>query len=172
MPPPRLTIFILACALSSLFARLRAEDRPPGATHCDLSIPIQIELVPVEEPQVGRPAQFQVHIESALDPDLVKNLWVEYDLPQGVRRIPSAAGTRQELRRSGHSRLDLGVIIPDDAPRRIRARLVVQLNDGRTISQTATKWINPDTRPPEGMTGRIANPDGTAIRIYQGVTVR
>jgi hypothetical protein len=147
-------------------------DLPQGATRCDLSVPIQIKLVQLEEVRAGLPARFQVEIESDLDPDLVRDMRVEYDIPEKVRRVANAASAPQHLSRAGHSRLELGVIIPDQDRYRLRARLFVRLKDGRTISQTAVRWINSDKQPPEGMIGRIPLPDGSGIRVYRGVTIR
>jgi Flp pilus assembly protein CpaB len=63
--------------------------------------------------------------------------------------------------------------VPDESRYAIRARLIVHLTNGKTISQTAIRWIDLGAEdPPEGMIGRIVNPDGTAIRVYQGETVR
>lgn len=147
-------------------------DLPPGATRCDLSVPVQIKLVLLDDSRAGLPARFQVEVESDLDPDLVREMWVEYDIPEKVRRVPNAASAPQRLNRAGHSRLEFGVIVPDQDRYRIRARLFVRFADGRTISQTAFRWINSDKRPPEGMIGRIPRPDGTGIRVYRGVSIR
>jgi len=147
-------------------------DLPAGATRCDLSVPIQIKMVQLDDARAGLPARFQVEIESDLDPDLVRDIWVEYDFPEKVRSVANAASAPQHLNRAGHSRLELGVIVPDQDRYRLRARLFVRLTDGRTISQTAVRWINSDKRPPEGMIGRIPRPDGSGIRVYRGVTTR
>ncbi len=148
-----------------------AAPRPPGATHCDIALPVHIELVPTNSPETGRTANFQVRIESALDPDIVESTWVEYEVPPGAGRTGSPVGPGM-LAKSGRTSLELRVTPPDRLPYAVRARVVVQFVDGSTISQTATRWINlRENDIPEGMIGRVANPDGTAIRIYQG-TVR
>jgi hypothetical protein len=152
-------------------ARAQHHPLPADATHCGPSLPINIELMPQNDVAAGNPVSFDVRIESRLDPDLVKDTWVEYEIPPRVRQMPSAS--RSRLARSGRSLLALNVAPDDRAPHPIRARLVVQLADGQTISRTATRWINltEDYRP-DGMVGRIVDYDGTGIRVYQGATVR
>jgi hypothetical protein len=86
--------------------------------------------------------------------------------------LDDARGT-QILAKSGRSHLEFGVIVPDESRYSIHARLIVRLTNGKTISQTAVRWIDLGAEdPPEGMIGRIVDPDGAAIRVYQGVTVR
>ena len=179
MKIPRIAGFVFltaACgwtagAQITLKARANA-SLPPGATRCDARLPIQIELVPLNSPEAGQTANFQVRIESRLDPDIVSDTWVEYEIPPGAQRSGSPVGPGL-LAKSGRITLDLRVTVPDRRPHAIRARLVVQLNDGSTISHTATHWINLRAGDiPEGMIRRVVDPDGTGIRIYQGVTVR
>jgi len=154
--------------------RAMAKDSLPAqATSCDPSVPIRIEMIPLNQPEAGRQALFQVTTDSNLDPDLVRNSWVEYEVPERLRRSPEPLERREIGRRSGRSRLELGVIIPDESRYEIRARYVVQLADGNTIAQTAVRWIDlGEEDPPDGMIGRIVDPDGTGIRVYQGVKVR
>jgi hypothetical protein len=143
---------------------------PPNATRCDIMLPIQIELIPLNPAEPGQTAQFQIRTASRLDPDQVKNIWIEYDVPQRLRR-PSTP-SKGMLAKTGRSVFDLAVYVPDPAPYAIRARMVVELTDGSTISKTVTQWINvgPDDTP--GMTRRFVDPDGSGIRVYQGATVR
>jgi hypothetical protein len=146
---------------------------PEGATHCDPSLPIFIELNLLGKIAVGQAVRFEVKVESVLDPDLIKTTWVEYEVPKRIRRIANLADRQQLLERSGKGRAELGLVVPDETRYQIRARFVVQLIDGRTITQTAVRWIDlGDEDPPEGMIGRIISPDGTGIRVYNGATVR
>jgi hypothetical protein len=181
MKTPRMTGFALliaavaCCSGAGAQIKLKASANvplPAGATHCDVLLPIQIELVPLNSPEIGKTANFQVRIESSLDPDIVRSTWVEYEIPQAVRRSGSPVGPGL-LAKSGRSTLDLGVAAPNRLPYAIRARLVVQLTNGSTISRTATRWINlREDDVPEGMIRRVVDADGTGIRIYQGVMVR
>lgn len=172
----------VACAVSSYSFReetrsgalsaAEAAPRPAQATQCDLSIPLQISLTLLNDLSVGSTANFAVSIESGIDPDLVRKMWVEYEVPERMRRAREYLENREIPRMARTSRQQLAVIIPDEGRYQIRARLVVELVDGKTISKTATRWINLGNSPPEGMVGRIVDPDGTGIRVYQGVTVR
>lgn len=172
----------VACAISSYCLRVEAQSkapqvredfpRPAQATHCDLSIPLQISLTPLNEPGVGGTARFAVSTESGIDPDLVKRMWVEYELPERMRPNRAYLEDREIPRMARESRHELGVLVPDQGRYPIRARLMVELVDGKTISKTATRWINLGNSAPEGMLGRMVDPDGTGIRVYQGVTVR
>lgn len=181
MKTPRMAgfVFLVAAAAccSGPGAQIKVLARaaaplPPGATHCDILLPIRIELVPLNSPEPGKTANFQVQVESSLDPDIVGRSWVEYEIPPAVRRSGSPVGPGL-LAKSGASVLDLAVEAPDRLPYAIRARLVVELTSGITISRTATRWINlREDAVPEGMIRRVVDPDGTGIRIYQGVTVR
>jgi len=172
-------VFLIAAAAccSGAGAQIKLAARaaaplPPGATHCDILLPIRIELVPLNSPEPGKTASFQVRVESSLDPDIVARTWVEYEIPPAVRHSGSPVGPGL-LAKSGATVLDLAVEAPDRLPYAIRARLVVELTSGNTISQTATRWINlREDAVPAGMMRRVVDPDGTGIRIYQGVTVR
>jgi hypothetical protein len=147
-------------------------SHPPGATPCDVGIPIKIELVPLNDPAVGGVASFDVQVDSQLDPDIVQDMRVHYIVP-GRMRLLSSSPEVADLSRSGRSRLPMDLTVPDEARYEIRARLVVRLRNGRTIAQTAVQFVDlgdPDTPP--GMIGRIVTPDGSGIRVYQGVTVR
>jgi hypothetical protein len=156
-----------ADAQNKIVARAGA-PLPKGATHCDILLPVHIELIPTNSPELGRTANFQVRVESMLDPDLVKSTWVEYEVPPGARRTGTPLAL-ERLAKSGTSVLELGVAPPDRLPYAVRARVVVQFVDGSMISQTATRWINlRESDVPEGMIRRVVDPDGTAIRIYQG----
>ncbi len=150
----------------------RAVATPFEATRCDLTIPIRIALVPLNQPRVGQPALFRVEADSSIDPDLVVNSWVEYELPPRIQRSARAAGTRELLGRSRSGRAQLDVIVPDVQRYEIRARYVVQLTNGRTIGQTAVRHINIGNIPPEGMVGRLVDSDGNGIRVFRGATAR
>jgi hypothetical protein len=81
--------------------------------------------------------------------------------------------TRDVIRRDRRGESRMALIIPDGARYQIRARIVVELRNGKTISQTAVRWIDlGEEDPPEGMLRRIVDPDGSGIRVYQGTTVR
>lgn len=185
MKTKRLLVIVGCAALACVSAiSLRVEAQtgftvrgnsslPPDATRCDVSLPITVEMVPLNEPEVGQAAKFQVLVDSKIDPDLVESIRVEYELPDGIRLAPGTSSAPAALARSGKSRLELGAIIPDQARYALRARLIVQLTNGKSISQTAVRWIDlgPEDQP-EGMIGRIVNPDGTGIRVYQGQAVK
>jgi hypothetical protein len=145
---------------------------PPHATRCDISLPIHIELTPLNQPEAGKIARFRVDAESFIDPDLIESSWVEYDLPERVQRSADTLDARGILGRSRTGRAQLGVIVPNRQRYEVRARLVVRLTNGQTIAQTAVRQINIGNAPPEGMIGRIVDPDGNEIHVYQGVTVR
>jgi hypothetical protein len=150
--------------------RTGKDARPPGATHCDLSLPIRIDLVPLDKFQVGKATPIEINIESGIDPDLVKHMWVEYEIPPELR---NSSQNKMEIPQRAHRhRLNMEVRIPDKRRYQIQARLMVQLVNGKTISQTATQFIDLGNTPPDAMIGRIENPDGTGIRIYQGQPVR
>jgi hypothetical protein len=95
-----------------------------------------------------------------------------YEIPARVRMIALAGSVPQVLHRAGRTNLELGVILPDQARYPIRARLVVHLANGKTLSQTAARWvgISGEDRP-AGMIGRVVDPDGTGIRVYRGETI-
>jgi len=150
----------------------RLTGLPPQATRCDLSIPIHIALVPVNEPRAGQVTQFRVDVESFLDPDMVQSSWIEYELPNRVRRSVNALEAREMLGKARTGRAQLGVIIPDARRYEIRARYVVRLINGQTIAQSAVQHVNLGDFPPEGMVDRIIDPDGNGIRVFSGVTVR
>src|SRR2546425_560020 len=86
-----------------------------GRTHCDPSLPIRVELIPLSEPRVGQPARFRVEVESDLDPDLVQDARVDYELPERMRMLDASRREPQVLAKSGPSRLEFGVIVPDEA---------------------------------------------------------
>jgi hypothetical protein len=169
-------------AISSFCVRVEAQSgasraqepysRPAQATRCDVSIPLQISLTPQNEPRAGSTARFSVSIESGIDPDLVRRLWVEYEIPERIRPTREFSENREVPRLTRTSRQELELPLADEGRYRIRARLVVELVSGQTISKTATRWINPRNALPEGVIGRIVDPDGSGIRVYQGVKVR
>ncbi len=176
-------VLMTAASMTSLNVRLEAQGKrgltsrnaglPEGATRCDPSLPILIDLVPLNAPEVGQTARFGVRVESSLDPDLIKRSRVEYETPSRMRRITDAEEEREILGPQGRGRAELKLVVPDKKRYEIRARLIVQLVTGQTISQTAVRWIDlGEEDPPEGMIDRIAGPDGTGIRVYQGQTVR
>jgi hypothetical protein len=151
----------------------RYSDLPPGATRCDPSLPIWIDLSPMNQPTAGGAARFEVKVESMLDPDLVRNSYVEYEVPPRIRRLASAQGRQAVLNNSGRGRTEMEVVVPDESRYEIRALLVVELVTGQVLKQTAVRWIDlGEEDPPAGMIGRITKPDGTGIRIYSGATVR
>ncbi len=151
----------------------RYADLPPGATRCDPSLPIWVDLSPLNQPEAGQSARFEVKVESILDPDMIRNSWVEYEIPSRVRRMASAVGRHSVLNRSGRGRAEMEVIVPDESRYEIRAHLVVELATGQVLRQTAVRWIDlGEEDPPAGMIGRITNPDGTEARVYRGITVR
>jgi hypothetical protein len=148
---------------------LRSNFRPLNATPCDISIPIRISLVPLNASQVGSATRFRVDVESSLDPDLVRSMKVEYEVPERMRRAPDFLPTMEIPQQTEQGSFELGIVVPDEARYRIRARLVVQLVDGRTISQTATRWINLGEHVPDDMVGTMQAPDGIGVRIYRGL---
>jgi hypothetical protein len=176
------TTAAVLCSLSVCHLRLTAQDPatkgstgcpiPAQATRCDLSIPLEVALNPLAEPAAGRDITFAVDIKSGLDPDLVKRMWLEYEYPESMARIRPSLAEREIARTTRGGRRELGLFVPDRGRYRIQARLRVELADGRTISTTATHWINIGNALPEGMVGRIVSPDGTGVRVYQGSTVR
>ena len=151
--------------------RKEASPIPPNATHCDQSIPIRIDLTPLDQLMVGRTARFQVDVESEIDPDLVERMWIEYEVPQRVIRAQGFSERAEVSRRTRRSRFEFGIAVPDRRRYQIRARFMVQLLDGSKISQTATRYLDLGNNPPDGMIGRHVDADGTGIRIYQGQTV-
>jgi len=146
---------------------------PPDATRCDPDIPISIELIPLNQPAVGRSTQFRVRVDSSLDPDRVRDIRLIYDIPERVRATTPAGVSSQVLRKSGRTETDLAVVLPDQARYPIRARVVVRLADGKVLSQTAVNWAGVASGDaPAGMIGRIVRPDGSGIRVYRGETVK
>jgi hypothetical protein len=147
-------------------------NRSSQDTHCEPALPIQVKLVPLDSPAVGRTTRFQVVIDSRLDPDFVREIRMEYELPPQVRRPIAFLEKPEVLRKSGHSRLELGLIIPDESCYEIRARVIVILASGRTISQSAVHWVDlGEEDAPEGLIKRLLDKDGTGIRVYRGVRV-
>ncbi|HYK89647.1 MAG TPA: hypothetical protein VE398_12800 [Acidobacteriota bacterium] len=172
---------IVACASSLCFGAAamsgtqpaRSEGpRPANATPCALTVPIRISLTPLNEPGAGGTARFSVSVESGVDPDLVRRMWIEYEIPERMRRGRESPANRELPRTAAKNRDEFNVGIPDQGRYAIRARLMVELTDGNTISRTATRWINLGNTAPDGMIGRITDPDGTGIRVYQGDTER
>ncbi len=129
--------------------------------------------MPLTEPKPGNVFRLQVEVQSGLDPDQVRSSRIEYQMPDRLRRTLAAAQDRDIPLRQGRGRAQLAVTIPDREPYEIRARFIVELRGGGTVSQTAARWVNvgPDYRP-QGMVGRAVLPDGAGVRIYQGVTTR
>jgi len=152
---------------------LRYEGMPAGATRCDPSIPIFVELATTTEPVAGRPARFEARVQSKIDADLVRAAWLEWEVPPRVRRLAASGEGGTLIDGSGRGTATLDAVIPDQSRYSIRARFVVQLKDGKTIAQTAVRWVNlGGQEAQEGLMRRIANPDGTGVRVYQGSTVR
>ena len=167
-------LVLLGCALAPFRDTVRAhkEGLPPGATLCEPSLPIGVEILPLNQPAVGRPTRFGITVISHLDPDLVQDMELLYEIPAQVRMVLPAGTAATSLRKTGRTELELGVMLPDRARYPIRARLVVRLADGKTLSQTAARWVGiSEEDRPEGMIGRMVDPDGTGIRVYRGETI-
>jgi len=146
---------------------------PAGATRCDLSVPITVEMLPLNKPSVGEAAEFQVVVQSTIDPDTVRRSWVEYSVRRRGAAPRETVESRDGLGRGRGDRLNFGVPIVDGTRHEVRARYVVELSDGRRIAQTAVRWVDLDDEDlPEGIIGRIQNADGTGIRVYRGSTDR
>jgi hypothetical protein len=174
-------LIVLVCAAASISLRVEAQtgqagkghSLPADITQCDISLPITIKMEPLNEAEVGKATRFQVTVDSKIDPDLVENMRVVYELPKGVQLAPGTNAAPSLLARSGKSRLELAAIVPDQARYPIRARVIVNLTNGKTISQTAVQWVDLGSEDaPEGMIGRVVDPDGTGIRVYQGQAVK
>jgi len=152
-----------------LHAQNRRQSLPTGATQCNLSIPIHIELVPVDGLlRVGQTARFEARIESDIDPALVRKMWVDYEVSEKLRAASGFSSRREIPVRKGRQLQEIGFVIPDRQRHQIRARLKVQLADGRIIARTAIRYVDLGQNPPDGMIGRLVDPDGTGIRVYQG----
>jgi hypothetical protein len=164
----------IAAGLSSDGPDSPAGMLPAGATQCDPSLPIQVELIPLNDPQTGQTAEFEIRTESQLDPDLIQNSWIEYEVNvRGVRPDRSSPAARVAIGRMNRDQRRFGFRLVDELRREVRARYVVRLIDGRTVAQTAVRWVDPGAQdPPEGQIGTIVDPDGTAIRVYRGVSGR
>lgn len=171
----RAALLTIVVAFSAAAVRVAARPHPPAPsrTTCDSLIPLSVDLVPLTDPKPGGVLQLQVEVQSGLDPDEVRSTRIEYQVPQPLRRSLAAAQDRDIPLRQGRGRTRLSVTIPDREAYEIRARVVVELRNGRTVAQTAVRWVNagPDYRP-QGMIGRVVLPDGAGIRVYQGVTAR
>ncbi len=179
---PGILAVAIVGAVSSFWVGARAQavpeqdtiraSRPVQATRCDLSVPLQVSLTTLSELRPGSTARFSVAFTSGVDPDLVKRMWIEYEVPERLKSGRSSFQNSEIPRTIRSSRQELELPVPDRGRYEVRARLVVELTNGRKISKTATQWINPENVPPEGVTGRIVGPDGTGIQVYRGVTVR
>jgi len=146
---------------------------PPQASRCDLTIPISVEMLPLNSPSVGESARFQVVVESTLDPDLVRRSWIEYSVRRRGLLPRENVEQREGLGRGREDRFEIGVPVADTSRHEIRARYVVELRDGSRIAQTAVRWIDlGDEDAPDGMIGRIQNADGTGVRVYRGTTAK
>jgi hypothetical protein len=161
----------ILCVAAFCGLQLRAQTN--GRTRCDSLIPLKIEMIPVSEAVPGGTAQFQVDVQSGIDPDEVKSTHIEYEVPESLRRTLALSQNRDLPLRQGRAKTRFEIRIPDRRAYEIRARVVVELRNGGTVSQTAVRWLNvgPDYRP-DGMIGRVVLPDGAGIRIYQGSTAR
>lgn len=147
--------------------------RPTAGDAAEPSLPFTVELVPQAAPSAGRITPFVVNVQSNLDPDTVRDIHVEYELPRGVIRPAAASLSPERVLASGLTRLELGVVLPDESTYPIRARVVVRLTNGKTIAQSAVYWANPGKRGgPNEIVNRMSDADGTGIRIYRGMTVR
>jgi hypothetical protein len=164
---------IVFLCLLSLSTPGHSAQTETAATACDALIPLHINLVPVGQPRIGGRLNFEVTVESGIDPDLIKSSRIEYELPRRLRETAEAPDARDVIGRQRHGRARMGLTIPDEGRYEIRARIVLELRNGKTISQTAVRWIDlGEEDPPEGMIGRMVNPDGSGVRVYQGTTVR
>ncbi len=165
---------VLACAGSGGDPKVGVDEGlPPGATRCDLSVPLSVELIPADLPRAGGSAHFVVTTDSKIDPDIIRASWVEYSVNRRAGRVEPSVGRRNLASTQGRSRSEFDVPILDETPHEVRARYVIELVDGRTVAQTAVRWVDlgkPDL--PEGMIARIEDPDGAGIRIYRGRTER
>ncbi len=159
---------VLILFLAAIPLKAQQSPIPPQATHCDISAPIEIELVPIDTFQVGRTARFQVRIESNIDPSLVQRMWVEYETPERLRAAPGLSRTMEVSKSRGPQRYEYRISVPDRKRYEVRARLKVQFLDGTTMGRTAVRFVDVGRNPPDGMIGRMTNPDGSGIRIYQG----
>jgi len=166
-------LVFLGCALAPSPSKVRIHEYglPPGATRCEPSLPVSVEILPLNQPAVGRPTRFGITVISNLDPDLIQDMQLLYEIPAPLRMALQAGTTPQALHRSGRTDLELGVMLPDRARYPVRARLVVRLVDGKILSQTAARWVGVSEEDrPEGMIGRMVDADGTGIRVYRGET--
>src|SRR5205809_7622341 len=94
---------LVLLAFVPLCFRVHALGESPeaGRTHCDFSLPIHVELVPLSEPHVGQAARFGVEVESDLYPDLVQDARVEYELRVRIRRVDEARSGRRAQPKQG-----------------------------------------------------------------------
>jgi len=68
----------------------------------------------------------------------------------GAHETESGVSESREIPRlTRTSRQELELPLADGGRYRIRARLVVELVNGQTISKTATRWINPGNALPK-----------------------
>jgi len=167
-------LVLLGCALAPSQGKVRPREYglPPGVIRCEPSLPVSIEITPLNQPAEGRLTRFGITVISNLDPDLVQDMQLLYEIPAGLRMALPASTAPQALYKSGRTDLELGVMLPDRARYPIRVRLVVRLANGKTLSQTAARWvgISQEDRP-AGMIGRVVDADGTGIRVYRGETI-
>jgi hypothetical protein len=171
-----LAVIVLLTTLCSDWpssAEVRPAPSPGTRTECDPLIPLRVDLFPTTEPTPGGILQLGVEVWSGLDPDEIRSAHVEYKVPPRLARSLAASQDRDLPLRRGRASRQFSVAVPDRNAYEIRARVVVELRNGGTIAQTAVRWINagPDYRPP-GMTARVVLPDGSGVRVYQGVTSR
>ncbi len=159
------TLILLALAAPGI-----AEE---AETRCDPALPFSVALVPLDRPEAGRNVRLQLRIDSSLDPDRIRSARIEYEIPARFRNPGTLIEDPRIPLRRGTTRAQFALRVPDEARHELRARLVISLEGGREISQTASCWIDagePD--PPAGMIGRVPDRDGAGVRIYQGVTAR
>ena len=166
-------LVFLGYTLAPPQGRIRVHEvgLPPGATRCEPSLPISVEILPLNQPAMGRPTRFGITVLSNLDPDLIQDMQLLYEVPARLRMTLQAGTAPQALHKSGRTDLELAVMLPDRDRYPVRARLVVRLADGKTLSRTAAYWVGiSEEDRPEGMIGRVVDPDGTGIRVYRGET--
>jgi hypothetical protein len=145
---------------------------PAGPILCEPSLPVEIKWFVRENPVVGRPASFQVVVESHYDPDLVREIQVAYDLPSNWPRPAALPEKPTRIDKTGRHHLDLVLIVPDEDRYQLRARVILTLRNGERLSTTAVHSVDLGTEdPPARMLGRIENRDGTGIRVYRGVSL-
>ena len=143
----------------------------PATESCDVSLPISIALAPMAECRPGARTPFEVAIKIGLDPDDVRSVQIEYDLPESFQTELGSSERQRLSSAQPTSRFQIGLTVPDERRYSVRARLIVELTSGQTLSESAVYWIDIGSpeRPP-GMVDRLVDADGRGIRVYRGKT--